>query len=170
MSIPRRYFGDTSAILKLYHHEIGSAWMEQLFNDQSVNLVISELTTIEVASALARRLRRGEISRRAYQVALDNFARDCTDRFILIPLTSRLAERARSLVDKYGQELAIRTLDAIQLAAGLLMVQEGNELEEWRLVGADAVLLNLGRQEGMLTINPELEEVVLTAEGVSVSH
>jgi len=163
MSVQRRYFCDTSAILKLYHHETGSVWMEQLFNDQSVSLVISELTTIEVASALARRLRRGEISRRAYQVALDNFARDCTQRFILIPLTSRLAEKARSLVDKYGEKLAIRTLDAIQLAAGLLMTQEGDELEDLRLVGADTALLNLGRQEGMLTINPETEEVVASA-------
>jgi PIN domain nuclease of toxin-antitoxin system len=39
MSLRRRYFCDTSAILKLYHNEIGSVWMEQLFNDQSVSLV-----------------------------------------------------------------------------------------------------------------------------------
>lgn len=115
----QNYFGDTSAIIKLYHNEVGSDWMENLFNDQTANLIISELTTIEVSSALARRLRRGEITNHAYQMALKNFEQDCANRFRMTPLTSKVVEIARNLIHQHGgNQLALRTLDALTPISG----------------------------------------------------
>ena len=72
-----RFFLDTSAVVKRYLPEIGTAWVRRLSNPASGNtIVLSEITLVEVASALAARHRapRG-ISRRACNRALTLFRR-----------------------------------------------------------------------------------------------
>ena len=57
------YFVDTSALVKYYRREEGSDVMERLFAAAADQRVISRLTMVEMESALATRVRTGEIDR-----------------------------------------------------------------------------------------------------------
>ena len=41
------FYCDTSALVKLYHQEVGTARMEELFSQEENVLVISELAIVE---------------------------------------------------------------------------------------------------------------------------
>ena len=57
-------FIDTSALAKRYLGEVGSSWVRAVTAPATGNVVIiSELTTVELASLLARRVREGTLSR-----------------------------------------------------------------------------------------------------------
>ena len=53
----KRYFFDTSALIKLYHHETGTSYLIDLVNLDNPNIIISELTVIEMISAFAKKVR-----------------------------------------------------------------------------------------------------------------
>lgn len=74
------YFYDTSGVVKLYHQEAGTAWVERIFNDGNSTIVISELSTVEFSSALAKKVRMQEITTEAKEEALRNFRKDCRER------------------------------------------------------------------------------------------
>jgi len=147
------YFCDTSAIIKLYHREIGTNWMEHIFNDKESTIIISELSTLEFYSALSKKVRIGEITDYARKQAVNNFQNDCKDRFIVTPLGSMIITRAREIVDKYGSKYSIRTLDAIQISACLL-----ENFTEIQFVCSDLHLIKICRLENLLTANPEKNE------------
>ncbi len=50
-------FCDTSAIIKLHHDEVGSEWMETIFNDATATIIISELTLVEFYSVVLKKAR-----------------------------------------------------------------------------------------------------------------
>jgi len=53
------FYLDTSALVKLYHQEVGTERMEDLFRQEENVLVISELAIIEFYATLARKVRIG---------------------------------------------------------------------------------------------------------------
>ena len=54
------YFFDSSALVKYYVNEVGSAWVESLIDAQPPNeIVIAQITGVEVIAALSRRVRMG---------------------------------------------------------------------------------------------------------------
>jgi predicted nucleic acid-binding protein len=57
---------DSSALVKYYHPEVGSAAVLQLVEDATVRCFISRLTTTEVQSAFALKLRTDEIDELAF--------------------------------------------------------------------------------------------------------
>lgn len=66
-------FFDTSALVKYYLPEIGSDRVEQLVEDDSNTIWLSELLKVEFYSALFRRLRNRELSESQVQKALSGF-------------------------------------------------------------------------------------------------
>jgi predicted nucleic acid-binding protein len=59
------YFFDSSALVKRYVHEQGSVWVHEVTASASGHLIHISLLTIaeeEIASALARRHRKGSLS------------------------------------------------------------------------------------------------------------
>ena len=57
------YFLDSSALVKRYIPEIGSAWLNAIASPSTGNLIIiSRITWVEVLSALARRQGEGSFS------------------------------------------------------------------------------------------------------------
>lgn len=147
-------FCDTSAIIKLYHDETGSDWMEALFNDANASIIISELTRVELYSAICKKVRTQEITKNACDEAINNFEKDCQERFLVTLLDSRVVKKAQTLLKTYGKAQSIRTLDALQLAACL------NEIAKaFRFICADANLLKVGEREGVTVINPEFQGV-----------
>lgn len=60
-----RLFLDTSSLFMLYHEEEGSLAVERLFTDHKVTAVfLSELTKIEFASTVWKKVRTGAIDER----------------------------------------------------------------------------------------------------------
>lgn len=146
------YFCDTSAIIKLYHPEAGTDQMENIFNDEQSDIIISELTTVEFYSALTKKVRTGEITENSKNEAIRNFQKDCHDRFIVMPLDTRIIRHARNLINRYGSQTSIRTLDALQLASCL-----EEKTDEMKFVCADLHLNRTSDLEGISAINPESE-------------
>lgn len=48
------YFFDTSALVKRYHDEVGTAAVDEAFDDEDAFCLISDLTVIECHSAFAK--------------------------------------------------------------------------------------------------------------------
>jgi predicted nucleic acid-binding protein len=150
--VSQTYFFDTSALVKLYHYEAGTERVEEVFSQLNSPLVISELATVELYAALARRVRMGEITVQAQNEAIRNFEDDCAHRFVVDPFGSM--QKARELLQRYGSIRALRTLDALQLGA-CLMVQSRGEVV---FVCADIPLGEIGKLEGLTVLNPELQQ------------
>lgn len=57
------YFFDSSALVKRYVQEIGSAWVQTVTAYQAANqLIVARITWVEVLSAFARLQREGNLS------------------------------------------------------------------------------------------------------------
>jgi predicted nucleic acid-binding protein len=146
------FFLDSSALIKLYHQEPGTERVEELFTASESSLVISELAIVELHSALARKIRIGEITAQAEEEVLRNFEQDCADRFVIEPLNTAVVEQAKELLTKYGHHQALRTLDALQMASFAIVCARDAEVV---FVCADRRRCNIVIAEGYATLNPE---------------
>ncbi|MBK5331528.1 MAG: type II toxin-antitoxin system VapC family toxin [Ilumatobacteraceae bacterium] len=97
---------DSSALLKNYFAEPDSSLAERLLNSDSV-LVTSWVTFVEVRRNLARALRGAEL-----REAKEQFAADL-DSMALVIVDEAVCRGAAQI----GEQLGIRSLDAIQLAS-----------------------------------------------------
>jgi predicted nucleic acid-binding protein len=145
------FFFDTSALIKLYHEEVGTEKVEDIFGRADNSITISEFSIVEFYSTLARKRRTGEIAPQAQEEALKSFEEDCASRFAVAPLTATIVQTAKELLRKHGNSSALRALDALQLAA-FLVSRPG---EETVFVCADSRLLKICRLEGLEVLNPE---------------
>ena len=97
---------DSSALLKNYFAEPDSSLAEHLLNSDSV-LVTSWVTFVEVRRNLARALRGAEL-----REAKEQFAADI-DSMALVAVDEAVCRGAAQI----GEQLGVRSLDAIQLAS-----------------------------------------------------
>jgi predicted nucleic acid-binding protein len=149
--VKRSFFFDTSALVKLYHCEVGTAEVEALFQQTEEAIVISELAIVELHSMFGRKVRTGEVSLHAQVEALRNFESDCLHRFTVAPLSSAVLQRAKALLQTHGNSKALRTLDSLQNVACL----SAGATEGKMFVCADTRLLKVAQIEGLLVMNPE---------------
>lgn len=146
------FYCDTSALVKLYHQEVGTERLQELFRQEEHVLVIFELAIVEFYSTLARKMRIVEITPEAQGEAHRNFEADCRQRFVVDPLGSSVIQKAKELLQKHGNTKALRTLDALHLGACLSALPHGTPV----FVSADARQLDVGTLEGLQVLNPEL--------------
>jgi len=149
--VSRSFFLDTSALIKLYHQEIGTEQVEAIFQQEDNLLLISEFAGVELYSTFARKVRTKEISLQAQKEAQQNFEEDCVQRFVVHPLGSAIIQRAKELIQKHGNTKALRSLDSLHLGT-CLMVQTGDDPV---FVCADTRLLEVAKLEGLQVLNPE---------------
>jgi predicted nucleic acid-binding protein len=131
---------DTSALLPFYRQEATSAAVEKLLLAQREAVLISLLSELEVASALARWVRLRELSE-AQANRVENAFRDDlrAGRFRLLePAAGDYARAAEWLL---GRKTALRVLDALHMACALR--------HEAELVSADAGMLRAARHFGL---------------------
>lgn len=145
------YYLDSSAVVKRYVDEAGSAWVRSLCEQPEHMIFLSELALVEVSSAFARRQRSGELSAADQRLYLDLFIGDCVQSYQLIPVERVVIDRAVALVQPHG----FRAYDAVQLASALVA---GDLLRAARLpaltfVAADAALLDAARTAGLAVEN-----------------
>lgn len=113
----RRYFLDSSALVKRYHIEEGTERVVQLFAVPDGQVFISRLAWVELHSSFARLVRERAISSAQFQSLIARFQADVANGLLKVNAVSgaRLQE-ASELLATYAVFYPIRTLDAIQLA------------------------------------------------------
>lgn len=108
-------YADTSAILPFYRAESGSEAVERLFLSQAEPVLISDLTRVEFASALARWVRMDELTESQANRIESAFHDDCHEgRFRVVALEAAMFDRAMHWL--LTRRTGLRTLDALHLA------------------------------------------------------
>jgi predicted nucleic acid-binding protein len=114
------YFFDSSGLVKRYVDEPGSDWVHRVFADRVAHTVfITEVTLVEVASALSRRQRIGSITLAQREHYESLFLADLKGRDI-IPLDMTITTSAMLCCYRFG----LRAYDAVQLATALAVQQQ----------------------------------------------
>lgn len=107
---------DSAIIVKLLVNEELSDFFQDALAD--IILYSSELSLVEVRSALLSKLRSKAISQKQRLVAQEIFQNKIADeQIVIMPLDSPVYSKARTLIDFCHPDVALRTLDAIHLAA-----------------------------------------------------
>lgn len=110
------YFLDTSALVKRYVSEAGTAWVNALLNPATRNLVVlSRIAVVELRAAVARRARSGSITPADAADVIRQFRSDLSTSYQLVELSSRLLDLAADVAERH----ALRAYDAVQLASAL---------------------------------------------------
>ena len=110
-----KYYFDTTAIVKIYHREIGSDQVIDIY-EGSDNIIISELSTIEFISTIHRKHREREIDIDTLMAVTSKFQEDMDDRYEVVKFFSLVTEEAWNLICKYAHQHSLRTLDSLQFA------------------------------------------------------
>jgi len=140
-----KIFFDTSSLFKLYHREADTVIIEQIFSRGIVtNVYLSEITKVEFASSVWKKVRTREITELEATATLQLFERD-SDKYTFIATDSIVIEQARNLTIKYGLK-GLRTLDSIQLSSAISLAKEVG-----LFVTSDNLLKSLFNQEGLQT-------------------
>lgn len=119
-----QYFLDTSAVVKIYHQETGSDQILPIYRRGDI-IVISELSKVEFASTVHKKLRTGEITGEILNAVTNRFSTDCSERFIVIHVASLIVESALEIMNTHGRTSHLFALDALQIAT-LLMIAEAD--------------------------------------------
>src|SRR5687768_17238767 len=109
------FFCDSSAIIKRYVAETGSAWLTAATDPKSSRVYVARITFVEVISAITRREKGKYISAIDANNARLQFEQDYLSEFQKVEISESLINEAANLAKKY----ALRGYDAIQLAAAL---------------------------------------------------
>ncbi|MEH2375515.1 type II toxin-antitoxin system VapC family toxin [Nostoc sp.] len=147
------YFIDSSALVKRYISETGSAWVLGLFDPTLNNEVfIAAITSVEIIAAITRRSRGGNISITDMTIICNQFKRDLQKDYQIVEITENIISSGMVLSETYG----LRGYDAIQLAVGRAVntICIANGLPSITFVSADNELNAAVVSEGLMIENP----------------
>lgn len=106
---------DTSALLPYYRQEASSDAVQLLLMAQQQPVLLSQLTQVEFAAALARWVRTGELTEPQANRVESAFHEDVSEgRYQLRPVAPGAFERAHHWL--LTRKTGLRTLDALHLA------------------------------------------------------
>ncbi len=147
------FFSDTSALVKRYVTETGSAWLTATIHPNSgQRIYIAQITIVEIAATITRREKIGSTSASDAQTALNQFEKDWKTEITIIDLSAHLVNQAVLLTRKH----ALRGYDAVQLATALEVQNERMALglPSLTLLSADTDLNAAAVSEGLTVDNP----------------
>ncbi|MHB8375661.1 MAG: type II toxin-antitoxin system VapC family toxin [Dehalococcoidia bacterium] len=147
------YYLDTSAAAKPYFAERGAEWVTSLTRSDAI--VISVLSVVELASAVARRVRDRDLSAEQGRLAHETFLRHAR-RFEVVDLTQQVIDRASRILLASGSS-GLRTLDALHLASAqqsFILLRDAGQ-SELILVAANKRLRDAAAAAGLSVENPE---------------
>ncbi|MBD2449715.1 type II toxin-antitoxin system VapC family toxin [Nostoc sp. FACHB-152] len=147
------YFLDSSALVKRYISETGSAWVLRLCDlAQNNEIMIAAITGVEIIAAITRRSRSGSILSQDAIAVCDQFKNDLQSEYQVVEITEGIINSAIELAQIYG----LRGYDAVQLAACLAVnaLCIANGLPPMTLVSADAELNTAAASEHIFVENP----------------
>lgn len=158
------YFFDSSAIVKRYHQEPGSAWVRSVCAPkQHATLYLSDIARVEVIAALRRLGRQPNVHISFADALVNAFGRHLAlsapgftaVTYRLVPLTPSVLNLAAGLCNYYWdlRPHPLRSLDALHLASARAVA--ATLAEELIVVTADLRLGAFAEVEGLRVINPE---------------
>jgi len=112
---------DTSALVKLYVKETGSAAVRAAC-DRSEALATSRLSYVEAHAAAARRAREGDLSQKATARFAENLERDWQD-YAIVEVSEVVCRLAVELAGRHP----LRAADALQLASALFLRESARQ-------------------------------------------
>jgi predicted nucleic acid-binding protein len=146
-------FWDASALVKAYSPEDGTPNVERALALRNVRGFVTDFVSLEVLTALGKKLRTGEISRSAYRKRVDEFRRDFLSGFDRIDVEERTREHSHELAEKYRM-FGTSAMDLLHLASA----RQAAAICHPRplvMLCADKPLLDAARSEGFAVYNPE---------------
>lgn len=147
------YFLDSSALVKRYINETGSAWVLGLFDPALDNeFFVAAITGVEIVAAITRRARNGSVTAADAALVCNQLRSDLQTDYQVIEITEGTISSAMALAEAQG----LRGYDAVQLAAGCAINQlcVANGLSPIVFVSADEELNLAAVNEGLLIENP----------------
>jgi hypothetical protein len=146
------HFFDTSAALKHYWAELGTARVDALLADAGSRHFLSALGVVELHSVFARLVRTGHISVADFHLVRGRFLADiASGLWQVVAVTVADFQIAQQLLVRRGLTHALRTLDAIQLSVALGLCGT-RPLDDF--VCADINLGQVAAAKGLTVINP----------------
>ena len=136
---------DTSALVKLYVEEEGSARVRSGVEDAEI-VATSEIAYVEARAALARRRREKAFSLASYRRLMSDLETDW-DTYLTIPATISVIRDAAALAERH----ALRAFDALHLASAKLL-QEDARPEALLFASWDDTLDRAARHEGFTVL------------------
>jgi len=141
-------FFDTSALVKLFHEEEGSAETIALVEPKEVIIRVSALARLEFVSSIWRKIRNYELDEASGLASVREFEQAWLT-FRIEPLGAGVLEEAEDMIRQHGKTVALRTLDALHLATFALIAEE-----DWKFVLADGAFAKAARAMGFSVVNP----------------
>ncbi|MCL7452154.1 MAG: type II toxin-antitoxin system VapC family toxin [Anaerolineae bacterium] len=97
------YYLDTSALVKRYAQEHGTAWMLSLTDVTAEHdLYTVRVTGPEMIATLFRKVRTGEISPDEASRSAENFRADWREQYQIVEMTALVADKAMELAEKHS--------------------------------------------------------------------
>lgn len=104
------YFFDSSALVKRYAQETGTAWVQPVAARNYVFL--ARITHVEVIAAIERRKRTGTLTATDAAAATASFRAHFSTEYARVDISRLLVGQAADLAEMHG----LRAYDAVQLA------------------------------------------------------
>jgi predicted nucleic acid-binding protein len=148
------YFVDSSALVKRYVRETGTAWVRGTTRRRpSTYIYVALITAVEVTSAIARR-RGVTLSAAQASSLLSRFRKHLAGRYLPSQITPALVREAMTLANRHR----LRAYDAVQLAAALDVYRDwsANRVGTFVFVSADRALNAAATAEGLTVEDPNL--------------
>lgn len=142
------YFFDTSAIVKRYFDEDGSASVNEIVARQpATRVVLSRITWVEILSALSRLQRDGTISADIFNRQVQILRQHFKLEYQIAEFDQTVSSLAGELVRRHP----LRAYDAVQLASVLHLrnIYRSANAAKFIFVSADRRLINAALAEGL---------------------
>ena len=147
------YFVDSSALVKRYVLETGTAWVRGITRQNRPTVIyIAHITAVEVTCAVARRQKGHTLTSARASSILRRFRQHLAARYTVVEVTPDLVDEAMRL----GNAHSLRAYDAVQLAAAL-EVNRSHQADGFgpiTLISADRDLNAAATAEGLAVDDP----------------
>jgi hypothetical protein len=147
--MPATYYLDTSALVKRYHPERGTGYLDTVFAEPDATFIIASITIAELTSAIVRKHEEGDISRESLLLTLSKFSEELITDFWILDIERQHIHDAQQLILRHR----LRTLDSLQLS--LLLVTRGLSPV---FLCSDTRLLAAAKAEGITVQDPSAFE------------
>jgi uncharacterized protein len=147
------YYFDSSALVKRYADETGSLWGRSLTDPEAGHTIFTtHITGTEVVAAMARKTRRGELSKHDATTAISTFKSHFRTQYQIVRMTTAIVDRAMELAEQHR----LRGYDATQLASALVVHAElaASGVSQLSFISADTDLNDVAQAEQLSVQNP----------------
>ena len=148
------FYLDSSALVKRYAVETGTEWVRALCSKPDHVIAVALIGLVEVAAAVAGKLRGRIIDQATGDVILTGLKADAATQYLLLDVNQYVVDEAIELTGRRR----LRGYDAVHLACALRLNRAlmDRRLSSLTLVAADNDLLKAAQAEGLETENPNL--------------